>query len=165
MDDRDQTPSDRSADLEQEVRRGRKFTATEAVARLAGPGAMKGASPVSRVKQAEIEIESWLQGHFDDAAGAFRTVLQRRIRGSPLLLDNLDRPLAALGDYCRDVCASDYLLEELVREADVEWGRAMDERPYFEKGGSAPDPNDPYTVESVRAALRGALAQLPDTTR
>jgi hypothetical protein len=126
---------------------------------------MKGASPVSRVKQAEIEIESWLQGHFDDAAGAFRTVLQRRIRGSPLLLDNLDRPLAALGDYCRDVCASDYLLEELVREADVEWGRAMDERPYFEKGGSAPDPNDPYTVESVRAALRGALAQLPDTTR
>ena len=163
--DRDKTPPDPSPDLEQEVRQGRKFTAKEAIARLAGPGAMKGASPVSRVKQAEIEIDTWLQGHFDDAAGAFRTVLQRRIQGSPLLLDNLDRPLAALAAYCRDVCASDYLLKELVREADVEWGRAMDERPYFEKEGSRPDAKDPYTLESVRTALGEALAQLADTTR
>jgi hypothetical protein len=41
----------------------------------------------------------------------------------------------------------------------------MDERPYFERVGSRPDANDPYTVESVREALGGALAQLPDTTK
>ena len=42
--------------LEEEIRQGRKFSASEAVARMAGPGAMKGASPVSPVQQAETEI-------------------------------------------------------------------------------------------------------------
>jgi len=36
--------------LEQEIRQGRKFNSAEAIARLAGPGAMKGASPVSPVQ-------------------------------------------------------------------------------------------------------------------
>ena len=49
---------------------------------------------------------------------------------------------------------------ELVREADVEWGQRMDERPYFERVGAAPHADDPYTVESVRAALSDALDQL-----
>jgi hypothetical protein len=44
-------------------------------------------------------------------------------------------------------------LKELTREADVEWGRVFGERPYFEKEGRPPDPDDPYTHDSVRAAL------------
>jgi len=162
VDDRERSQSGPSSDLEQEIRQRRAFTATEAIARLAGPGAMKGASPVSRVQQAEIDIDSWLKSHLADPAGAFRIVLNRRIKGSALLLENLDRPLAALAGHCREICGSDYLLKELVREADVEWGRAMGERPHFEKEGSGQHPDDPYTIESVRAALRDALGQLPE---
>src|SRR3954454_7880001 len=54
------------AELEREIRDGRKFTLEEAVARMAGPGAMKGESPITRMQQAEIEIGSWLRSHLMD---------------------------------------------------------------------------------------------------
>jgi hypothetical protein len=41
----------------------------------------------------------------------------------------------------------------VVREADVEWGRVFGERPFFEQEGRPPHPDDPYTLESVRAEL------------
>jgi len=143
------------AELEREIRGGRKFTLAEAIGRLAGPGAMKGESPVARMQQAEVEIASWLRSHLADAGGALQVVLNRHVKGSELLLDNFDQPLVVLAGYCRRVLDSDYRLEELVRDADIEWGRVMGERPYFEKEGSPRHPDDPYTVESVRNALSG----------
>ena len=146
--------------LEQEFRLSRRDRATDAVAGVAGPGAMKGASPVSRVTQAETAIGSWCRSHVVDAEGALQALLHRHLRGSELLLANLDQPLVALESYCKRILCSANLLEELVREADVEWGQRMDERPYFERVGAAPHADDPYTVESVRAALSDALDQL-----
>jgi hypothetical protein len=161
MSDREDTHrSEADDELERETRRGRKFTLEEAIGRLAGPGAMKGESPVARMQQAEIEIASWLRSHLPDSGGALRVVLHRDVKGSDLLLNDFDRPLVVLADYCRRVLESDYLLEGLVRDADIEWGRAMGERPYFEKVGSPHHPDDPYTVESVRGALSGLLEQL-----
>lgn len=151
-------PADR--ELEQEIRQGRKFTAKEAVARLAGPGALKGASPVSAVQQAEMEIGAWLKAHAPDPAGALQVVLHRQLKGSEELLNRLDRPLAVLADHCQCALESGHLLSELVREADVEWGRAMDERPYFERAGSPQHPDDPYSLETVRKALQEAVAKL-----
>jgi hypothetical protein len=159
-DDEDKPCSEADKELEREIREGRKFTPKEALARLAGPGAMAGASPVSPVQQAETEIGNWLAVNVADAFGALQFLLQRNLRGSELLLNNLERPLAALSGYCRGVLASDYLLQELVREADVEWGRRMDERPYFDREGTPPNPGDPYTIESVRRALGEVLEQL-----
>jgi hypothetical protein len=159
-DDPDKQRSNADAELEREIREGRKFSPKEALARLAGPGAMKGASPVSRVQQAEIEIGCWLRSQLTDAAGALQVVLHRHLKGSELLLNNLDQPLVALAGYCQHVLASDYLVKELVREADVEWGQRMDERPYFEKEGSPQQPGDPYTVESIRRALGEVVRQL-----
>jgi hypothetical protein len=155
--------SEADAELEREIREGRKFTLEEAIGRLAGPGAMKGESPVARMQQAEIEIGSWLRSHLVDAGGALEVVLHRRVRGSELLLNNYDEPLVVLEGYCRRVLNSDYLLTELVREADVEWGRVMGERPYLEKEGSPRHPEDPYTVDSVRDVLSGLLQQLTPT--
>jgi hypothetical protein len=126
---------------------------------------MKGASPVSPVQQAETEIGTWLRSNVPDPAGALAALLHRHLKGSELLLDNLERPLTALAQYCEDLLASEYLLKDLVREADVEWSRTMDERPYFEREGSAPNANDPYTVESVRTVLGEMLQQLGDATR
>lgn len=151
------------AEMDGEIR-GRKFTAKEAIARLAGPGAMKGASPVSRVQQAEIEVGTWLRSNVTDAAGALQFVLHRHVSGSELLLQNLDRPLAGLAEYCQQALASDYLLKEMVREADVEWGQRMGERPHFDRECSPEEPGDPYTFQSVRDALVKVVKQLADAT-
>jgi hypothetical protein len=159
MSDDSDKQSQLDADLEQEIRQGRTFTAQEAVARMAGPGAMKGASPVSRERQAEIEIASWIGSHVSDDSGALKRVLHRQLKGSAMLLDRVDKPLVALAACCSRVLASDELLRELVREADVEWGRLMDERPHFDQG-SSPNPDDPYTVESVRRQLSDIVEKL-----
>jgi hypothetical protein len=150
------------AELEREILKERKLTLAEAIGRLAGPGAMKGVSPVPRIQQAEIEIESWLRNHLADAGGILQFVLHRQVEGSDVLLHNIDQPLVALASHCKRVLDSEYLLGELVRECDVEWGRVMGERPHFERQGSQPHPDDPYTIQSVRNALTALLAQLED---
>ena len=63
----------------------------------------------------------------------------------------MDEPLVVLARYCQRVLDSDYLLKEVVREADIEWGRVMSGP--TSKEGSSPNPNDPYTVESVRSMM------------
>jgi hypothetical protein len=157
--------SQSDAELEREILEGRRFTLEEAVARMVGPGAMKGESPVARMRQAEIEIGAWLRNHVVDSAGAFTVVLHRRVSGSELMLNNFEQPLAVLAGCCRQLLDSDYQLQELVREADVEWGRVMGERPYFEKQGAPRHPDDPYTVESAREALSEILRKLTESER
>src|SRR5262249_44815878 len=132
-DEQERQRSDEDAELEREIRKERKFTLAEAIGRMAGPGAMKGESPVARMQQAEVEIESWLRSHLADSGGALQVVLHRHVKESELLLNNFDQPLAVLAGYCQRVLDSDYLLKELVRDADIEWGRVMGERPYLEK--------------------------------
>lgn len=160
MTDDDERQAD--AAIEREIRLGRKLGAKDLLAHIAGPGALKGASPVSPVLQAETEIGTWLGNTLADGSGALRAVLHRHLKGSELLLDNLDRPLVALAQYVRRLLAADTFLKEIVSEADVEWARAMDERPYFERDGAPPHPDDPYTIEGVRKTLTQALTQLPD---
>jgi hypothetical protein len=159
-DNSDERRSEADAELEREIRRGRKFTVAEAIGRMAGPGAMKGVSPVARQQQAVVEIENWLGKHLPACNAELQAVLLRGIRESDLLLSNYDQPLAALAAYCQQRIDSDSRLRELVREADVEWGRVFGERPHFDKEGSPPDPDDPYTVESVRNALAALVKQL-----
>jgi hypothetical protein len=164
-DDRKPERSEVEAAIEREIREGRKFTLEEAIGRMAGPGAMKGTSPVPRLQQAETEIYTWLSGQLT-GPGGLDVVLHRAIKESAVLLQHVDQPLTALAVFCRGILDSDELLKELVRRADVEWGRIMDERPFFEKEGRPPHPDDPYTVESVRAILSRLLEQLPaDTSR
>jgi hypothetical protein len=152
--------SEADAELEREIRKGRKFTLEEAIGRMAGPGAMKGVSPVTRMQQAAVEIEDWLRHHMSAGNDELQVVLLRSVKGSELLLNNFDQPLVVLAGFCQQVLDSHDLLQELVREADVEWGQVQGERPYFEREGAPPDPNDPYTFESVRKTLAGLIEQL-----
>ena len=149
-----------NAEIEREIRLGRKLGPQDLLAQMAGPGALKGASPISPVLQAETEVGTWLGSNLADVDGALRVVLHRHLKGSALLLDNLERPLVALAAYLQQLLATEHLLREIVSEADVEWGRAMDERPHFERKGAPPHPDDPYTVEGVRLALREALGRM-----
>lgn len=159
-DGKDKPRSEADGEREREIREGRRFSLAEAIGRLAGAGAMKGESPIPRLQQAEMEIASWLRTHLADAGGVLGVVLHRGVKGSELLLNSPDRPLVVLAAFCQRVLDVDDLLKELVRQADVEWGAAMGERPYFEKEGCSRHSNDPYTVESVRIALSDLVQQL-----
>src|SRR5215472_4197278 len=85
-DDKDTQRSEAEAELEREIRKGREFTLAEAIGRMAGPGAMKGVSPVTRKQQAAVEIENWLRQHMPAGNGELEVVLLRRVTGSELLL-------------------------------------------------------------------------------
>src|SRR5262249_40962812 len=159
-DNKDRERSEADAELEREIRKGRKFTLAEAIGRMAGPGAMKGESPVARQQQAEVEIEDWLRQHVPATQGELQVVLLRCLKGSAFLLQPDEQPLHVLAACCQRVLDSDYLLKELVRQADVEWGQVNGEKPYFEKEREPPDPADPYTLESVRKTLAGLIEQL-----
>jgi hypothetical protein len=157
--DADSSPDD--AAREREIRADRKFSLSEAIGRMAGGGMMKGASPVSPRHQAELIIQDFLRRHLMDPGGGLGSVLLRRIAKSDLLLRDPDRPLVVLAEYVGRVLGSAYLLHDLVREADTEWGRMLGERPYFQREGCPPHPDDPYTIESVRVTL----FQLVESTR
>jgi hypothetical protein len=161
-DNNDKRPSEADEELEREIRKGRKFTVAEAIGRMAGPGAMKGVSPVTRKQQAAVEIEDWLRHSMPAGNGELQVVLLRRIRESELLLHHFEQPLAVVAACCQRVLDSEHLLKEIVRETDEEWGRVQGERPYFEKEGSPPHPDDPYTWESVRKTLAGLIEQLAE---
>lgn len=159
-DDTKRPRSATDAEIEREIRRGRTFTLGDAIGRAAGPGAMKGASPVTPKRQAEAALDDLLRRHVTDAGSCLRPVLQRRVSDSDLLLADLDRPAVVLVAYLQRVLDAEPLLNDLVREVDVEWGRLHGERPHFEKQDGAPHPDDPYTVESVRAQLSALVESL-----
>jgi hypothetical protein len=152
-DEQPKRPMISDADLQREIREGRKFSLAEAIGRMAGPGAMKGTSPITSKQQSEAEIERYLNRHLADGPGILPVVLLNEVRESDHLLNHLDQPLIALAGYVQSVLENDFRLQELTRKADVEWGRTLGERPHFETQGRQPHPDDPYTAESVRVAL------------
>lgn len=153
-------PSDADQELERQIRAERKFSLTEAIGRMVGPGAMKGISPVDRKQQAVAEIQEYINSHLKDDGGVLAGILLRFARESEVLLKGYEQPLIALADYLRLVLGSKFALKELCREADVEWGRVFGERPQFEREGRPPDPDDPYTLEKVRNSLTQLVAGL-----
>lgn len=146
--------------LERELRQGREFSLAEAIGRLAGSGGLKGASPVARLRQAQAEVEDLVRRRLHDPGGALIRVLVREIGESRALLDRPDHPAEVVTAQVGEILAAEPRLRELVRMADMEWGRLLDERPHFDQEGQAPHPDDPYTTDSVRSALVGFLAAL-----
>lgn len=150
--DQDPESAERDAAIEREARMGRKFSLTDAIGQLAGGEFTRGGTPITRKRQAELELDEYLRRHLVDSGGVLKSVLSRHL-GETLLKRDYGQPLAALGEYVHRVLASPPFLEEFVREADAEWGRVHEERPYFQVPGRPPHRDDPYTVDSVRLAL------------
>lgn len=149
------------ADLEREVRAGQRFSLAGAIGRLGGGHLLKGASPVTRMRQAELEIKLFLEEHLADAEGALRVVLKRQVRDSDVLLAaGYEQPLGALSQIIERILSSEEHLQSFVSQVDAEWGRMYLERPHFQEGGQPPDPEDPYTFRSVRAQLSRLLDEL-----
>ena len=148
-------------ELERKIREHRKFSLAEAIGRLGGGDLMKGASPVTPQRQAELVIEDYLEKHLRDAEGALEVVLLRCVATSQTLLEvGYDQPLVGLGRYCRELLKSESRLQDFVRSVDSQWGRLYQERPYFEMPGRPASDDDPYTYESVAKQLQQLLDTL-----
>jgi hypothetical protein len=153
-------PEPTAVDLEREIRQSRSYSLAEAIGRAAGPGTMKGASPVSLITQAGAALDHLLKDYLVDPEGALHQVLLREAAHSPFLLDHLAQPRTALLAYLGQVLGSAAQLTELVRETDAAWGRIVGERPFFTRDGVQPDPDDPYTETSVRRTLSELVVRL-----
>ena len=153
-------PSD--AEIEQKIRRRRKLSLAEAIGRSAGD-LMKGASPVTRKRQAEFAIEELLDRNLSDPEGALAVVLLRQTRESSELLSDYDSPRTALETLVESILDSEAELARFVTKVDAEWGRIYSERPYFEVGDRPASPDDPYTRASVLQTLSDLLTSLRDS--
>jgi hypothetical protein len=164
-DEKKETKNAADAAIERDILLERKFNLAEAIGRLGGRGLLKGDSPVPRKRQAEYEIEQYLEKHMIDSAGAVESVLLRHVRGSDVFLHGgFEQPLIALRQVVTQLLESEQLLREFVAETDREWGRMYRERPHLEVAGQAPHPDDPYTVASVTATLSGLMRTLSGET-
>lgn len=153
------THDDRDDDrrIEQEIRAQRQASLADALAGQDNGSHLKGASPTPVLKRAMLEIDQWLSRHFLDNEGSLMAVTLRRLQQRPEHLEaGLGTPAVTVAAWLDIVLANDSVLEDLVREVDMEWGRRNQERPFFERPGQEPHPDDPYT----RAGVRQQLADL-----
>ncbi len=138
---------------EQEILRGRRSEPSDALAREAGD-MLKGASPVAAHDQTIFAVKELLRASLPDDDGSLRhTILARLEADYPLVASYFGAPEKLLLAWTDRVLATGSQLAELVRETDARWGREYAERPHFERSGEAPNPDDPYTENSVRMAL------------
>ena len=157
---KEQDPS--TDEVQREMPAQQKFSMAGAIGR-AGSGLMKGESPVSQQEQAITVLTQWIDQQTPDPSGALKSMLRRRVRGNELLVAcHLQQPHNALREMIDTILASDYALQEFVRQVDVRWGELYQERPLFQQAGQAANPADEYTYDSVRQALGLLLEKLQD---
>ncbi|MBU2500385.1 hypothetical protein KJ682_03545 [bacterium] len=153
MDDDRKKPQPSLPD-EDELRKGRKFDLSEAVARDAGQ-ALKGASPVAAHDQTVFAARELIEAGLHDPEGSLqRTLVSRLDTDKPLVAAHFNDAAALLRQFLARILGSDAALADLVRDVDARWGREYQERPHFETGGSEPHPDDPYTLQGVNDALQ-----------
>jgi hypothetical protein len=159
--DKKPTRNQENSELEREILRDRKFTLAEAIGRLGGGDLLKGESPVPRKRQAEFEVERYLELNLIDSEGALETVLLRHVKNNEMFLKmGYEQPLSTLALLTEQILSSEQLLRDFVNEVDREWGRMFRERPHLQTADSPADPDDPYTFSSVRTTLSGLVARL-----
>ena len=146
-------------EIEQEILAHRKFSLAEAIGRMGGD-LLKGTSPVTGKRQAELVIEHYLRKNLPDAEGALQVALLRRVKESEVLLKGYEQPFDVLSRILESLLDSKERLRSFVGRVDAEWGHLYSQRPYFEIEGRSPHPQDPYTFDSVRDQLARLLADL-----
>ena len=155
--------SAKEAEIERDIRLGRKFSLADAIGSLGGGNLLKGASPVPRKRQAEFEIQRYLERNLIDGQGVLSIVLLRRVGNSELFLrSGYGQPLSTLQRLAEQIVNSELLLRAFVTEVDREWGRMYQERPHLQRPGDPPDADDPYTFSSVRQKLQSLIDKLRD---
>lgn len=150
----DKNLPDEKRRIENEARARASLDPVRIIAGRDGGGHLKGASPTPVLQRALLEAGAWLEANLDDTGRALQTVILRRLSACPELLEqHLGDPQHLLARWVESLLASDSALAEFVREVDMAWGQANQERPFFQVDGAPPHPDDPYTLENVRRRL------------
>ncbi len=143
---------------EEEIRRdimlaGREFTLADVIGQEGG-SFMKGESPVPKLVQVKTEINTLISQNLQDVSGILQAVLYRWVdEDTARISKHLDSPLQALLGLLKSILDNPPILYELVRQVDMLWGKINNERPYFQRPGQQPHPDDEYTHESVYQQL------------
>ncbi|TYT75150.1 hypothetical protein [Desulfobotulus mexicanus] len=143
--------------LQQEIRSSRKFSMAEAIGREGGHF-MKGHNPVPAIDQLVAKLNGFIQDNTRDASRILISVLQERVKNNSLALsEQAEKPFTFLHGLIRSYLEHPERLYELTRQADIKWGQINNEKPYFQKPGEQPHPDDEYSHESVAARLKDLL--------
>lgn len=144
-------------DLQKDILSGRKFSLADLIGREGGDF-LKGESPVPLLVQATTAINLFIAQNLSDLSGALQPVLQNWVKADQAKVSHhLDNPLLALSEIIKEILDNEQLLYDLVKQVDFTWGQIYQEKPYFQKLGQQPHPDDEYTHESVRAQLTKLL--------
>lgn len=122
---------------------------------------MKGESPVPKIVQLKTEINFFIKNNLKDLSGSLQAVLQDWVNISDdKISSNRENPLNALSLIIEEIISNDNLYYEFVRQVDLKWGQMYQERPYFQKPGQIPHPEDEYTHDSVKIQLLDLLTRV-----
>ena len=148
---------DKEIELQRDILSGRKFSLADVIGQEGG-SFLKGESPVPPLIQAVTEINAFIAARLGDSSGALQAVLQDWVRDDEAKVSSyFNSPLLALRKIVEEILGNEELFYEFVRQVDFKWGQIYGERPYFQRPGQPPHPQDEYTHESVRKQLVGLL--------
>ncbi|NMG60740.1 hypothetical protein E1H12_20055 [Geitlerinema sp. P-1104] len=148
--------------LRQDILLGRKLTLADAIA-AEGNNFFKGESPIPILLRAVTEINGFIDKHLRDSSGALKAVLQDWVKQDSRVSEHIDQPLIALEQILTSITTNSEILYEFVRQVDFKWGQIYGDRPYFQKPGQSPHPEDEYTHTSVQTQLVNLLKQVKET--
>jgi len=155
----DKQKRERENNIQKEILSEQRYSLASAIAREGG-NFLKGESPVPKLVQVTTEINIFIDHNLPDSSGALQAVLKRWIKSDSVVSQHLESPLTGLAKIIDKILKNQELFYEMVRQADLQWGQMYKERPYFQKPGQAPHPDDEYSHESVREKLSHLRQQL-----
>ncbi|AFZ55361.1 hypothetical protein WEU38_17235 [Cyanobacterium aponinum AL20118] len=151
---------DQDLELQKDIYQGREFTLADFIAKEGGDF-LKGESPVPKIVQLKTEINFFIKNNLKDLSGSLQAVLQDWVNISDdKISSNRENPLNALSLIIEEIISNDNLYYEFVRQVDLKWGQMYQERPYFQKPGQIPHPEDEYTHDSVKIQLLDLLTRV-----
>ena len=151
--------NDEDLRLQQDILDSRPFSIAEAIGREGGTF-LKGESTVPKLVQVITTINTFIDRNLRDPSAALQATLHQWIKVDPRVSQYKETPLVALEKILQSILDNPNLLYELVRQTDIKWGQMYDERPYFQKPGQPPHPDDEYTHESVTKDLQNLSVRL-----
>lgn len=152
-------------EIRQEVFRERQFGIADILAQQGG-GFLKGESPVPKFKQLKAEMQVFVSKHLQDSTGALQSVLHNLIEDNDEGVNKYeDNPLMALAEMIDNFLSNPSIFYEFVRQVDLKWGQMYQERPFFQKPGQLPHPDDEYSHESVKEQLLKLQSEIKENLK
>ncbi|HRZ27315.1 MAG TPA: hypothetical protein P5346_15575 [Spirochaetota bacterium] len=156
-------PDDRKTQEESirnEILLERKFSLADAIGREGG-SLIKGHSPIPLLDQVTAAINIFIRNNLEDSSMMLIAALQNTVKTDGVRLSSsIEKPLEYLRGLVRSHLDNPYLLYELAREADFRRCREYREKPFCQKPGEPPHPDNEYSHEAVRGKLAALLKKI-----